>query len=137
MTRRYVLDANALGDLIHTRRGVDQKAEEARRKGAKIGTCIPIWGEFLHGIELSQTRDKNLKIARRGIRTVKIWPFEVEAAEEFGRLAALLKRIGRPMQIPDIQLAAVAFTLGDCTVVSSNTDLLAIPGLSVENWATV
>lgn len=64
-----------------------------------------------------------------------IWPFDVSAAEEFGRLAALLKRVGRPMQIPDIQLAAVAFTLGDCTVVSSDTDLLAVPGLSVENWA--
>ena len=136
MTRRYILDANALGDLIHTRRGVDQKAEEVRRKGAKIGTCTPILGELLHGIELSHTREKNLKIVQRGIQTVTIWPFDVAAAEEFGRLAALLKRIGRPMQIPDIQLAAVAFTLGDCTVVSSDTDLLAVPGLAVENWAT-
>jgi tRNA(fMet)-specific endonuclease VapC len=135
MTRRYILDANAIGDLVHTRRGVDVKAEEARRKGAKIGTCTPIWGEFLHGIELSQTRDRNMKVAQRGIRTMTIWPFDVAAAEEFGRLAALLKRIGRPMQIPDIQLAAVAFTLGDCTVVSSDTDLLAVPGLTVENWA--
>lgn len=53
MTRRYILDANALGHLIHTRRGVDRKAEEVRRKGAKIGTRTPIWCEFLHGIELS------------------------------------------------------------------------------------
>jgi tRNA(fMet)-specific endonuclease VapC len=37
------------------------------------------------------------------------------------------------MQEVDIQLAAVALTLGDCTVVSSGTDLLAIPGLNVEN----
>jgi tRNA(fMet)-specific endonuclease VapC len=92
-------------------------------------------GEFLHGIELSHTREKNLKIAQRGIQTVTIWPFDVTAAEEFGRLAALLKRIGRRMQIPDIQLAAVAFTLGDCTVVSSDSDLTAVPGLKVENWA--
>lgn len=136
MNSRYILDANALGDLFHSRRGVDRKADEARRKGSKIGTCTPIWGEFLHGIELSQTREKNLKIVQKGVRTITMWPFDVTAAEKFGRLAAMLKRLGRPMQIPDIQLAAVAFTLGDCTVVSSDTDLLAVPGLTVENWAT-
>jgi len=58
------------------------------------------------------------------------------AAERFGVIRAELKRIGRPMQVVDIQLAAVAFTLGDCTLVSSDTDLLAVPGLTVENWAT-
>jgi len=40
------------------------------------------------------------------------------------------------MQIPDMQLAAVAFAIGNCTVVTTDSDLSAIPGLSVENWAT-
>lgn len=35
----------------------------------------------------------------------------------------------------DIQIAAVAFALGNCTVVTSDSDLAAVPGLSVENWA--
>lgn len=135
MSRRYMLDTNALGDLVHMRRGVDLKAEEVRRAGAKIGTCPPILGELPYGVELSQTRERNLKLVRKGLTMVTIWPFGEVAAEEYGRVAAHLKRIGRPMQIPDIQLAAVAFTLGDCTVVSSDTDLLAVPGLPVENWA--
>lgn len=42
--------------------------------------------------------------------------------------------MGRPMQQIDIQIAAIARTLGDCTVVSSDTDLAAVPGLTVENW---
>lgn len=54
-----------------------------------------------------------------------------EAAEEFGRLAAELRRIGRPMQ----QIAAIALTLGNCAVVTTDTDLSAIPGLRTENWA--
>lgn len=44
-------------------------------------------------------------------------------------------RIGRMMQQIDIQIAAVAFSLGNCTVVSSDSDLTAVPGLTVENWA--
>jgi tRNA(fMet)-specific endonuclease VapC len=39
------------------------------------------------------------------------------------------------MQQIDIQVAAIALSLGNCTVVSSDSDLAAVPGLTVENWA--
>jgi tRNA(fMet)-specific endonuclease VapC len=64
-----------------------------------------------------------------------IWPYDNRAAAEFGRIFAELRRIGRPMQQIDIQVAAIALSIGDCTVVSSDTDLAAVPGLPVENWA--
>ena len=57
------------------------------------------------------------------------------AAEEYGRIAAALRRTGRPMQSMDIMIAAIAVSLGNCTVVSSDGDLNVLPGLSVENWA--
>jgi tRNA(fMet)-specific endonuclease VapC len=63
------------------------------------------------------------------------WPFDRNAAEEYGRLAADLKRMGRPMQQIDIQIAAIALSLGRCIVVSTDSDLTAVPGLTVENWA--
>ncbi len=63
-----------------------------------------------------------------------LWPYDKPAAEEFGRIFTALKRMGRPMQQIDIQIAAIALTLGDCTVVTFDSDLAAVPGLSVENW---
>jgi tRNA(fMet)-specific endonuclease VapC len=39
------------------------------------------------------------------------------------------------MQQIDIMIAAIAFSLGDCSVVSADSDLAAVPGLTVENWA--
>jgi tRNA(fMet)-specific endonuclease VapC len=54
---------------------------------------------------------------------------------EYGRLRAELDRIGRPMQQIDVMIAAIAFALGSCTVVTSDSDLAAVPGLAVENWA--
>jgi tRNA(fMet)-specific endonuclease VapC len=48
---------------------------------------------------------------------------------------AELRRVGRPMQQVDMQIAAVARTLGNCTVVSGDGDLSAVPGLRVENWS--
>ncbi len=47
-----------------------------------------------------------------------------------------MKRIGRPMQQIDIQIAAIALTMGNTVVVSSDSDLSAVPGLTVENWAS-
>jgi tRNA(fMet)-specific endonuclease VapC len=46
-----------------------------------------------------------------------------------------LKRIGRPMQQIDIMIAAIAFSLGNCSVATADSDLAAVPGLLVENWA--
>jgi tRNA(fMet)-specific endonuclease VapC len=135
MTHRYLLDSNAMGDLINRRRGVDAEVRSAKREGAVIGTCFPVVGELFYGVEKSSSRDENLRRLRLGLSSVRIWPFDQQAAEEFGRLRAELRRIGRPMQIIDVQLAAVALTLGNCTVVSSDSDLLAVPGLAVENWA--
>ncbi len=33
-----------------------------------------------------------------------------------------------------MMIAAIALSLGDCTVVSADSDLLVVPGLPVENW---
>ena len=40
------------------------------------------------------------------------------------------------MQQVNIQVAAIALTLSQCIVVSEDTDLFAVPGLTVENWAS-
>jgi tRNA(fMet)-specific endonuclease VapC len=64
-----------------------------------------------------------------------VWPFDEAAAAEFGRVFIQLKRLGRPMQQIDIQIAAIALALGNTTVVTMDSDLAAVPGLTVEDWA--
>jgi tRNA(fMet)-specific endonuclease VapC len=54
----------------------------------------------------------------------------------YGHLFAELKRIGRPLQQIDIQMAAIAFSRGNCAVVRADSDLAALPGLLVKNWAS-
>lgn len=38
------------------------------------------------------------------------------------------------MQVVDMMIGAIAKTLGNCTVVSADSDLSAVPELNVENW---
>lgn len=126
-----------MGHFIDHRHGVDQRVREARQRGARIGTCLPVIGELFAGIELSASREKNLPRLRRALTRLICWPFDRAAAEEFGRVFAELRRAGRPMQVVDMQIAAIARTLGNCTVVTTDSDLADIPGLTVENWANV
>ena len=87
-------------------------------------------------MEGSAARERNLQRLQRAVSRLAVWPYDNAAAAEFGRLFAELRRLGRPMQQIDIQVAAIAFSLGNCTVVSKDTDLAAVPGLTVENWAS-
>jgi tRNA(fMet)-specific endonuclease VapC len=38
------------------------------------------------------------------------------------------------MQVIDMMIAAIALGLGDCVIVSSDSDFQAVPKLRVENW---
>jgi tRNA(fMet)-specific endonuclease VapC len=134
--RRYLLDTNTAGDLLEKRGAVPDRARKARRRGGHPGIGIPVLAELYYGVEFSATRDKNLKRLQRALAGLTIWPFEEKAAAEFGRLRAELRRLGRPMQVIDIMIAAVALSLRNCTVVSADSDLAAVPGLTVENWRT-
>jgi tRNA(fMet)-specific endonuclease VapC len=96
-----------------------------------------VLGEIAGGLERSSSREFSWELARKRLGLLTCWPYDQSAAIEYGRLYALLFRIGRPMLQIDIQIAAIAFSLGSTTIVSSDSDLLRIPGLSVENWAAI
>jgi len=132
---RYLLDTGIAQEFIGRNAKVLQRVDVMRRAGNRIGICTPVLGELWSGVEGSISRDKNLHRLRLALSRLVVWPYTNEAAEQFGRVFAELRRIGRPMQQIDIMVAAIAFALGNCTVVSQDTDLAAIPGLTVENWA--
>jgi tRNA(fMet)-specific endonuclease VapC len=133
---RYQLDTNAVSDCVFRRRSVHERVRAARIDGHVIGLGIPVLAELLAGIEFSATRDVNLEIVNRNVALFRLWPFTFEAARAYGRLYAMLRRNGRTIQTVDLMVAAIALTLGNCTVVTSDSDLLAVPGLVVENWAS-
>jgi tRNA(fMet)-specific endonuclease VapC len=131
---RYLLDTGIAQDFINGRHGVRTRVDEFRHNGCRIGICVPVLGELWSGVEGSASRDRNENLLRHALSRLVVWPYSKEAAEEFGRLFAELRRTGRPMQQIDIQIAAIALSMGNCTVVSSDSDLAAVPGLVVENW---
>lgn len=131
---RFLLDSGIASDYINRRNGVYERARVEVAKGNLIGIGIPVLAELVAGIEHSSSRDRNLKSLKSALGSLKQWPLDSPAAFEYGRIYAELARLGRPIGVVDMMIAAIALTLGNCTVVSADSDLSVVPGLNVENW---
>ncbi len=136
MIRRYLFDTGIAQDFQDDRRGVRARADRERHVGHRLGICVPVLGELWAGIEASASRERNIRTLRHALSRLAIWPYSAEAAEEYGRIFAELKRAGRRIQQIDMQIGAIARTLPHCVVVSKDADLSAISGITVENWAS-
>src|SRR3954447_16572766 len=117
MIRRYLLDTGIAQDFQDDRRGVRARADAERLSGHRIGICVPVLGELWSGVEGSASRDRNLQRLRHALSRLVIWPYSHEAAAEYGRIFSELRLIGRPMQQIDIQIAAIALSMGITVVV--------------------
>ena len=132
--KRYLLDTNAAGDYINRRNQVRERATTEMARGNRIGITFPVLAELWFGVENSASRDRNSTSGhgQLGMDDMAVWH---RGREVYGRLATALRRAGRPMQQIDLMIASVALSLGNCTVVTQDSDLTSVPGLSVENWA--
>lgn len=131
---RFLLDTNMAGHYINRRQGVFDRARIEVANGNPIGIGVPVLAELVAGIEHSSSRDRNVKRLKTTLASLRLWPFDSSAAFEYGRIYAELARLGRPIGVVDMMIAAIAMTLGNCKVVSSDSDLLAVPGLKLEDW---
>ena len=131
---RFLFDSGIASDYVNRRHGVRERARLEVERGNVIGIGTPILAELVSGIEQSATRDRNFKTLKAALGSWKLWAFDDRAAFEFGRINAALFRKGRPMQVVDVMIAAIAFSLGNCTIVTTDSDLAAVDGLRVENW---
>lgn len=133
--RRYILDTGVAGLYLDRKRGVFERAQSENGKGNRIGIAAPVLAELAFRAEGSPRRDRNLLRLQQALDVWKLWLVDAAAAFEYGRIAFALKSIGRPIGQNDIMIAAIAKSLGNATVVTMDSDLAAVPDLSVENWA--
>jgi tRNA(fMet)-specific endonuclease VapC len=132
--KRFLLDTDIASDYINRRHGVYERARAEVTLGNAIGIGLPVLAELAAGIEHSASRDRNMKSLRAALASLKLWPLDQDSAFEYGLIYAELARIGRPIGIADMMIAAIGRTLPNCTVVSADSDLKVVPRLLVENW---
>ncbi len=93
--------------------------------------------ELLFGAERSPAPRRDVLLTalnRQVLPFVTVLPFDEAAARTYASVRAGLERLGTPLAIPDLMIAAVGLSR-DLTLVTRNVAHFArVPGLRVENW---
>jgi predicted nucleic acid-binding protein len=63
-----------------------------------------------------------------------VFPFDRQAAEVYGKIAADLERHGLPIGFADAQIAAIALSQALTVITHNVTHFTRVPGLRVEDW---
>ncbi|MGH6959192.1 MAG: type II toxin-antitoxin system VapC family toxin [Dongiaceae bacterium] len=129
---RYLLDANAVSDLINDPHGRVAGAIE-RIGESSICTSIIVAAE-LHFGGVKKTSRRLMTQIETALAHLDIQPFAVPADRVYGDLRADLERKGRPIGPNDLLIAAHVLALG-CTLVTDNErEFSRVKALQVENW---
>lgn len=119
------------------------KAESESTLAQRIGS-IPFHQQFLSSISLSELiygaycsnrADYHLGMIQDVLlQNVQIVDFDATAAYQTGKLRASLRKQGRPIDFPDLQIASIALAHDLILVTGNLAHFRRIPSLSVENW---
>src|SRR5947209_6034284 len=133
--RRFLLDTGIAGLYIARARQVFERARTEVSQGNRVGIGAPVLGELAYRAEGSPNRDRNVQRLHVALASWRLWLVTEAVAFEYGQVAIELRRTGRPIGQNDMMIADIARTICNCTVVTMDTDLAFVPGLTVEDWA--
>ncbi len=129
----HLLDTNICVALIQ---GNPLACSEYILKQNECYVSTIVTAELYKGVYCSQRLEENLKTLNLFLEKVQIINFDENVAEEFGKIQAELKPIGKPTGVLDAVIAAVARSRRDILVTNNTRHFINIPALQLENWLT-
>ena len=129
----YMLDTNIVTAILKNNQRIEQKIQELRnqRQGLYI-SCLTYY-EVKKGL-MAVNATRQISIFENFCQVVTILLLDdLEIIERASEIYADLKRKGRPIQDADILIAATVIAHG-LILVSDDSDMLRVQGLTVENW---
>ncbi|HPO04016.1 MAG TPA: type II toxin-antitoxin system VapC family toxin [Bacillota bacterium] len=131
---RYMLDTNICIYLIKKKpESVLKNLNLHMDEGIAISAIT--LAELKHGVEASQYPEKNAIALNQFLSIVDILPFDDDAATEYGKICATLRRQGTPIGVMDMLIAAHAKAKGLIIVSNNVKEFARVEGLELKNWA--
>lgn len=129
---RYLLDTNAVSDLLREPRGA--VAERLRAVGeAAVCTSIVVAAELRYGAAKRASPRLTARLDAL-LGALEIAQLEPPADTIYGTLRTRLEQEGRPIGANDLLIAAHALALGCVLVTDNRREFDRIGDLRVENW---
>ena len=130
---KYMLDTNICIYAIKHKPEIVIKRFLAHNPDEMCISAIT-YGELMHGVEKSQSTEKNRIALALFLAPITILEFGAEAAEEYGRIRADLEKKGTPIGSMDLLIAAHAKAEQLIIVTNNTREFKRVEGLPVEDW---
>ena len=129
---KYLLDTN-IAIYVIKRRPVEVMGVFNENAGRMAISSITL-SELLHGAEKSVKVAQNLAVVEEFASLLEVLPYTAKASQHYGAIRASLERVGRPIGVNDLHIAAHARSEGLTLVTNNVGEFERVPGLLMENW---
>lgn len=129
----YMLDTNI---CIYILKNYNEKliSKFSKYKFGDIGISSIVYSELIYGVEKSLKRDENLKNLLKFLSSIIICDYDVEAANEYGKIRTDLEKAGNIIGSLDMLIAAHASSKKVILITNNVKEFKRIKHLKVENW---
>jgi len=101
---------------------------------SQIGISSITLSELEYGVVKSSKPDQNQFALAQFLAPLEISSYGDEAAQQYGRLRALLEKQGTPIGSLDMLIAAHVLSI-DCILITNNEkEFNRVPNLKIDNW---
>ena len=129
---RYLLDTNIIIYVLK-RRPVEVLSTFNANASRMAMSSITL-AELLHGAEKSSRVSENLSSIEDFCSRLEVLPYGPKAAQHDGAIRAALEKLGQPIGVNDLHIAAHARSEGLVLVTNNTGEFARVPALEVENW---
>ena len=131
---RYMLDTNI---CIYAIKHKPEKVFRELQKHDPFEICISsvTYAELAHGVEKSAAVEKNRVALSMLLANIEILSFDVNAANNYGKIRADLEKKGTPIGPLDMMIAGHAQSLGYTVVTNNIKEFARVDNLKTVNWA--
>lgn len=132
---RYMLDTNIVAYAKNNRPEV---VYERMSHFDPKDLCVSVitLAELEYGVFNSSNPERNQLALTLFLANIEVVPFDDDAAVEYGRIRADLRRKGTPIGANDLMIAAHAKSLGVTLVTNNTREFGRVEGLMLEDWAS-
>ncbi len=129
---RYLLDTNIIIYVIK-QRPLSVLSTFNMHAGRMAMSAISL-AELIHGAEKSMAPARNLAVVEDFASRLEVLPYGSEAAYHYGAIRAALEKLGQPIGVNDLHIAAQARAKGLTLVTHNMREFERVPGLYCESW---
>jgi len=129
---KYLLDTNIVIYVIKQRPLA--VLEVFNRQGGRMAVSAITLAELVHGAENSSDVSRNIAVVEDFVSRLMVLPYDDKAAWQYGNIRAALEKLGQPIGINDLHIAAHARSNGLTLITNNLREFEKVPGLLLENW---